>query len=147
MSVELSQAEADALLAMQKRAKEKRRVQFPGPATRLTIPLESVDKTEDFLLDVTRSRIDLAKITDQNRGRIVIVLIRLDLSGAPHRNPDGEQIPCPHLHVYREGYGDRWAFPVPQGKFNNLDDQVETLIDFMNACNVVEHPNIQWGLF
>ena len=22
--------------------------------------------------------------------------------GAPHRNPDGQEIPCPHLHVYRQ---------------------------------------------
>jgi hypothetical protein len=38
--------------------------------------------------------------------------MRLDLDGPPHRNPDDEEIPWPHLHVYREGYGDKWASPA-----------------------------------
>ena len=122
-------------------------MQFPSVGERLVIPLISLDRTEDFLLDVTRSRIDLAKITYQNRGRVVVVLMRLDLNGAPHRNPDGGQMPCPHLHIYREGFGDKWAFPLPAGKFVNLDDMTQTLSDFMGECNVTVQPAVQTRLF
>jgi hypothetical protein len=147
MSVDLSQGEADELIAMPKECAENRVLQFPIPGERLVIPLVSTDRTEDFLLDVTRSRIDLVKITYQNRGRVVVVLLRLDLNGSPHRNPDGEQIQCPHLHVYREGYGDKWAFPVPQGRFMNLENMTETLSDFMNHCNVAVPPTVQAVMF
>jgi len=147
MSIDLTQAEADSLLAMKKKIVGDSVFQFPASGERLQIPLESLDRTEDFLLDVTRSRIDLAKITYQNRARIVVVLLRLDVSGPPHRNPDGELIACPHLHVYREGYGDKWAIAIPTGKFENIQNRVQTLIDFMTECNVTEQPSIQTGLF
>jgi hypothetical protein len=28
--------------------------------------------------------------------------MRLDLDAAPHRNPDDQEIACPHLYVYRD---------------------------------------------
>jgi hypothetical protein len=37
----------------------------------------------------------------------MVVLVRLDLGGAPHRNPFDEEIGVPHLHLYREGFGDK----------------------------------------
>ena len=73
--------------------------------------------------------------------------MRLDVNGAPHRNPDGETILCPHLHIYRENFGDKWAYPLPLGKFENLDDLHRTFDDFLAECNVVEPPRIQTGLF
>jgi hypothetical protein len=79
--------------------------------------------------------------------RQIIVLLRLDVNGAPHRNPDGVEVPCPHIHVYREDYGDKWAFPIPPGKFENLDDLNMTLDDFLTECNVIEGPIIQAAIF
>jgi len=73
--------------------------------------------------------------------------MRLDIGGAPHRNPDGEEIPCPHLHIYREGFGDKWAVLAPEAHYSNLDDLYRTLEDFMRHCNIVEPPKIQPGLF
>jgi hypothetical protein len=42
----------------------------------------------DFMLDVTRATIRLTKATYQNRARQAIILMRLDLDGPPHSNPD-----------------------------------------------------------
>jgi hypothetical protein len=147
MSIDLSQAEADSLIAMAKRRADDEERKFPAPGDRLTIPLVSVDKREDFLLDVTRSQINISKITHQNRARQVIILMRLDVDGPPHRNPDGELIPCPHLHIYREGYGDKWAYALPPGKFEHLSNLNQTFDDFLTECNVIEAPRIQGGLF
>ncbi len=72
---------------------------------------------------------------------------RLDFGGAPHRNPDGEEVGSPHLHLYREGYGDKWACPVPPDHFSNLDDLWLTLQEFMRFCNIAEPPFIKRGLF
>jgi len=53
MSILLTQAEADALIAMPKRPSDDKVQQFPAPGERLLIPLVSLDRSEDFLLDVT----------------------------------------------------------------------------------------------
>ena len=111
------------------------------------IPLTSVDKRENFTLDVTRAQIKLTKATYQNRARATIILMRLDLDGPPHRNPDGEEIPCPHLHIYREGHGDKWAIPAPADRYPNPSDIFSTFEAFMQHCNITEPPQIHKGLF
>ena len=86
----LTQGEADRLMAMHKRSVRQTPKLFPAPGEHLVLELASFDHRETFLLDVTRAQIKLTKATFQNRARIAIVLLRLDLDGPPHRNPDGE---------------------------------------------------------
>ena len=76
----------------------------------------------------------------------IIPLLRLDI-GVGHRNPDGQEIQGPHLHIYREGYDAKWAYPLPIDKFKNIKDIRATLNDFMKFCNIVDPPNINLGLF
>lgn len=87
----LTQAEADALIALEKRRVGEEEWRYPDFAAAITIPLVSTNRREPFLLDLRRSRIDLAKNTYQNRGRQIVVLVRLDLGARPHRNPDGRR--------------------------------------------------------
>ena len=143
----LTQAEADALIAMEKHRIGDDRSIFPVPGESLSLPLQSPDKRERFILDLSRGRIDLQKVKMQNRGRQVVVLVRLDLGGATHRNPDDQEIPAPHLHMYREGYGEKWATPVPSECFHAIDDYWETLEDFHQFCNITQPPYIERGLF
>jgi len=143
----LTQAEADALIAMDKYRVNEVRSDFPMAGQSLVLPLQSQDKREHFLLDVSRGRIDLLKAKMQNRARQVVVLVRLDLGGAPHRNPDDQEILAPHLHVYREGYGDKWAIPVPADRFTATADLWRTLEEFMRFCNITQPPHIERGLF
>ena len=143
----LTQAEADALIAMEKHRINEDRRDFPMGGQSLVLPLQSSDKREQFLLDLSRGRIDLLKVKMQNRGRQVVVLVRLDLGGAPHRNPDDEEILAPHLHVYREGYGDKWAIPVPADRFTATTNLWSTLEEFMRFCSITQPPHIERGLF
>jgi len=143
----LTQAEADALIAMEKHRVNEDRNDFPMGGQSLVLPLQSVDRREQFLLDLSRGRIDLLKVKMQNRGRQVVVLVRLDLGGAPHRNPDGEEIPVPHLHVYREGFGDKWAVAAPPDRFTATNDVWRTIEEFLRFCNVTQSPHIERGLF
>jgi len=145
--INLTQAEADALIAMEKHRASEDRADFPMGGQSVVMQLYSADKREQFLLDLSRGRIDLLKVKMQNRGRQVVVLARLDLGGAPHRNPDDEEVPLPHLHVYREGYGDKWAMPVPAELFRDTADVWATLEDFMRFCNITLPPYIDRGLF
>src|SRR5262249_31185689 len=145
--IQLTQADADALLAMEKHRAVDDPYDYPGLGGSLRIPLASPDKRELFTLDVSRSQINLAKGTYQNRARGVVILARLDFGGPPHRNPDDAEIPCPHLHLYKEGYGDRWAFPIPAASFSNIGDRWQTLVDFLRFINVTVAPDIRRGLF
>jgi hypothetical protein len=89
----------------------------------------------------------LTKGTYQNRARGVAILARLDFGGAPHRNPDDQEVPCPHLHLYREGYGDRWAVPLPAERFSDASDSWLLLLEFLQFVNVTVPPDVRRGLF
>ncbi len=145
--IELTQSEADALIAMEKVRENNDSVEYPSLGGRVCAPLVSADKKEHFLLDVSRGRIDLRKGTYQERGRHVIILVRLDFGGAPHRNPDGEEVPSPHLHLYRHGFGDKWATPVPSGQFPDTNDLWGLLHNFMQYCNITRPPVFERGVF
>lgn len=145
--IDISQAEADALIAMEKLFVDETDWTFPAAGERLARELTSTDKRENFTLDITRGRIKLIKATYQNRARAAIVLMRLDLDGPPHRNPDGQEIPCPHLHIYREGYGDKWALPAPAIRYPDPADLFSTCEGFMQHCNITGPAKMQKGLF
>jgi hypothetical protein len=144
--IDLTQTEADGLLAMEKVRADDNQYQYPTAGV-VNIPLVSRDRLESFLLDIRRARIDISKVTYQNRARHVIVLARLDLNGPAHRNPDDEEVPCPHLHRYREGFADKWAHPLPQPPFTNPADLWQTLQEFLQFCNVTSPPRIERELF
>lgn len=143
----LTQAEADALISMEKHRVNEDRNDFPMTGQSVVLPLQSPDRREQFFLDLSRGSIDLLKSKLQNRGRQVVVLVRLDIHGAPHRNPDGEEITTSHLHIYREGYGDKWAIPVPYDRFHMNDSLWTILEDFMRFCNITQPPHIKKGIF
>jgi len=145
--IELTQKEADYLFDMEKIASDSDERVFPTMGMKIEVPLTSADKKNQFVLDISRGTINLQKIKYQNRARQIITLVRLDLYGSPHRNPDGSEISSCHLHKYKEGYGDKWAYLVPEDKFVHLDDQWTTLQDFMNYCNITIKPKIKQVMF
>ena len=145
--IDITQDEADALIEMEKRFVEDKDWTFPVAGERIAHALTSLDKRENFTLDVTRAQIKLTKATYQNRARQVIVLMRLDLDGPPHRNPDGTEIPCPHVHTYREGFGDKWAIAAPVDLYPNTLDLFSTCEAFMYQCNITGPSKMQKGLF
>jgi len=146
MADDLTQAEADSLLRMEKHCVDDVRVwAFPGPGGSTVIPLTDPGKVEEFILDVQRSQIRVTKATYQNRHQNTTILARLDLDGPPHRNPDGQVIPCPHLHVFREGFGVKWAVSA-QSQFTNTADLAQTIREFMTYINVTRPPTFQASL-
>lgn len=128
----LSQAEADAFIAMLKNVIGQP-IHFDY--TKKTIVLENSQHRKDFLLDIIPNRVRPNKITNQLRVNKNVLLVRLDVNGPPHRNPDDSEIPCPHLHVYREGYDLKWAYPIPE-----IFGDCQTLMDFLDSfcsyCNI-----------
>jgi hypothetical protein len=142
----LSQSEADALLALAKYCLDQTQWPYPPLGVGQTIERFSQDKRESFLLDLERSRLNLQKGKYQTRGRQITPLARLCFGGPPHRNPDDVEIPRPHIHVYKEGAADKWAFPLPIDGFPNQNDLWLLLQDFMRYCNIVQPPIFQRGM-
>lgn len=139
----LTQPVANALMAIPKHIVTTGEIQFPAAGNFLQLELRSDDEHESFLVDVNRrGKIKLTKCTYQERYAVVEILVRVDIDGPPHENPDGTLIPCPHIHEYREGYGDKWARPLPPN-FSNPSDLVVTFRDFLKFCNVGKIPGIQ----
>jgi hypothetical protein len=131
----LTQTEADALIAVRKLFVTPTTVSLP-PGADDTYELMSQDKQERFLLDLWRGTIRLSKLKFQTRARKIIVLVRLDIDGAPHTNPDGVRLAGTHIHLYREGYDDKWAYPLDSTQFRDTANIATTLDDFCQYCNI-----------
>jgi hypothetical protein len=146
MSMLLTQQEADDLLSCEKHHRGKETFIFPLCGGDLRIPLYSSDNREEFILDISRGRISL-KNKLQTRVRTTIILIRVDIGGAPHRNPDGTEILCPHIHFYKAGYDDKWAEPL-SNHFKNINSApMEILDEFLDYCKIITKPDIRRELF
>ena len=139
----ISNKEAEELLNMEKHYKGDTQYSYPS---NINIPLYSQDNKIEFSLDISANAIKISKRKYQNRVYSNIVLLRIDIGGSPHTNPDGQVIECPHIHFYREGYDDKWAEPLPKNLFS-CDDIFKMLDDFMNYCHVVTKPVIQKSVF
>lgn len=142
----LSQAEADLLMGAAKRLEESSLLYFPAPGEKASWTAVTIDGKEQLLFDVNRGRIRLRKCTYQERYQAMEILVRVDLDGPPHRNPDGIVVNCPHIHLYREGYADKWAEALPIDRFGDPTDLARTFRDFLEFCNVQEIPEIQASL-
>ncbi len=156
----LIQSEANILIDMQKKLAKEEIYNFPPAGETLTIPVISVDEIKSFLIDINRGKIKLIQCTYQERYQGINILARLDIEGPPHPNPEvvtvplsclepynGQILPCPHLHIYVEGFMDKWAIPASSDKFPRTTDLTGTLYDFFRYCNVGKPPIIQEGVF
>ncbi|GMO54268.1 MAG: hypothetical protein Ta2C_07290 [Candidatus Endomicrobiellum trichonymphae] len=145
--INLTQKEADRLIAVQKTiVPQVRRIDVPSPSQHIHIPVKSVDKKEEFIIDFSRKSIKIQKTTKQLRLREVVILLRLDINAAPHRNPDNTELENSHLHVYREGFSDKYAIDVPKDKFSDIDNLEQTFIDFLEYCNIEKIPPMQLSI-
>lgn len=144
----MTQERADQLISMHKHCiNTKVSHNFPSEKERLIIPLLSDDKREEFSMSVYRGRIDFGKC-NYNILYAPYPLVRVDLGHNVHTNPDGGKIQCPHIHIYKEGYELKWAYPLPP-LFKNPDDLIITLSNFMDYCNIITRPEILgcWDMY
>lgn len=140
----LSQADADTLLAMLKKIQDDREITFPPLGQALSIDVIDNDDNEKFIIDVNRrgKRMQISKATMNTRYQKSIILLRMDIGGPDHTNPDLTIVPCPHIHIYKEGYDDGWAYPLHMEINTVTSDLVQALIDFLEYNHIVNRPTI-----
>ena len=90
-----------------------------------------------------------ARLKYQTRARKIVVLARLDLDGPHHRNPPNspyrpnERLPCPHLHLYREGFDGRVAFLPHEVSGFALSDVTNGLGAWKTFCASVKFKTLR----
>jgi hypothetical protein len=143
----LTQAEADYLMQLEKKfTSDDPLILGPGPL-KCVRTLISGDRREQFLLDVHRGSLSLNKYTFQERARVIIPLVRVDIGETlRHTNPDGEPIQGSHIHIYREGYDVKFAWPLDRALFRAPEDMIMTFEDFARFCNITMIPPIEGRL-
>jgi hypothetical protein len=149
----ITQNEANRLLHIAKEFAETDPLEFStSHAMNFHRALVSVDRRERFMLDVERGRRKRTRLKYQTRGREVIILARLEIDGPDHINPPGaphrpgERIPCPHIHLYVEGFEDRVAYSLNEVSDLQIKDPSNGLLtfeDFLRFCGLQVWPPIQ----
>ncbi len=114
---------------------------FPEENEAAQFPATGVTTNTEYIVDVNRKGCTLSRITFQNRAYVTTVLLRLDIDSKPHQNPDGKKIGGTHLHVYRQGYGETWAYELTDPRLLELCK----LFDFTDIAEIQnKQDKIQW---
>lgn len=148
----MKQKEADELIEIQK--------QYVNPIIKLPLASQcrdleakSTDGKHKFYVHLNRKgSIELHRCTYQMSYSSREILLRLDLDlHKTHLNPSHDGLPSkkiqgPHVHIFREGFGDKIAFPLPE-VFPGLDPEnlEDAFTRFCRHCNFTKYI-LQGGL-
>lgn len=118
------------------------------------IKLESVSANFYFIIDINlRGRVGNTTLQLRNKSYIDKPILRLDISGPSHPNPEGaydgagKVIDCPHLHIAHPLYGDAIAYPLDHDmvKIHLTNDQLNDLVvvlkcflEYINTGNIFD---------
>lgn len=104
---------------------------------------------ERFKLSMIRAPSGRSKLTFHKMDSANTPLLRLDLGDhvPTHVNPDKTSVRGPHLHIYREGYGDAWAVPLTSHhEFSGVCDVGGALNELCEFCNIANPPPVQLAM-
>lgn len=144
----LTDTEVQRLIRLSKKFADTTEVTVPpSGAFEHSSELVAVEEREAFLLDVSRHAIRITRCKSQTRYARNIILLRVELDGPPHVNPDGTDVGPSHVHVYKEGYDDRWAYPLSNyPEFLQCSTLVDLVRSFCRYCGVVSVIPYQEGV-
>ena len=143
----LTQTEYDFIMSQEKVFEDLVSTIHLGPAPIQWVKqINSTINKEIFLLDFYRGSFELAKYTINKRYRQTIVLLRYD-NGGRHTNPDGVKFEGSHIHLYKEGYNDKFAFPNSEIGLTETDSMEVVFNKIMHFCNIKRIPNIEMSMF
>lgn len=137
----MTKAEADGLVEVLKNITSSKTFYIPPTGSSDIIELASIFNKQDwFLVDVNKGfKINTKRYTLQLRHRKSTILLRMEYGGPSHRNPDGEVVPCPHMHIWSDEpgagpQGTGFAYPIPV-VFSEPSVLHKTLREFLNYTN------------
>ena len=102
-----------------------------------SIPLQSLQSTKDrFTVYINRKSTIVPGKYTINLHYPQEDLLRIDVNGSVHTNPDGTKVPCPHIHIRTKVSVIKHvsAYDIP-AVFGNVDDHINTVKDFLQYCH------------
>lgn len=108
--------------------------------------INSLTSKEVFLLDFYRGSFELSKYTINKRYRQTVIMLRYDNDGR-HTNPDGVFFEGAHVHLYREGFNDKFAFPISKMNVSSTDTIEEIFKKILHFCNIKQMLTIEVSMF
>lgn len=140
----LTQDEANYLLNMLKKSLSNE-IAFPKQNSSTEFDVQGNTKQNLFTISISRGKIKRTKYSLGARiKKNGTMLLELHLNpGNTHINPDGEKIVGSHWHIYKEGYGHKFAYPA-----DNIDSDnfIENTLSFFDRFNIIEKPIINHQL-
>lgn len=138
----LTQDQADHLVAMEKFFRTIN-PKIPKSGESAIFDLSDRSGLNEFYFDIDRRGKIEFKHKLQERYETNDILVRLDVNSPDHLNPDGTKVGRNHLHIYREGYADRWAFDLDTCNFGTYNTFQEYFSRFCEFCKIVIPDNVQ----
>lgn len=134
MAIELTTQEGEKLIALLKVAEEKGISidwKFIEGQNKYSIDFiaisHEIDSDVKFRLKGNkRDKISFALLLNGTN----LVLARIDKGW--HTNPDGTKVSGVHIHIYQEGYNDKWAYSIDNF---NFDDASGSFLKFLEKVN------------
>ncbi|MFV0482223.1 MAG: DUF6978 family protein [Campylobacteraceae bacterium] len=135
---------------------------LPKHLENLTIVAKSFDDENNFAIHINRKSLEIQKVGLSLNS--TITLRRVDFFGG-HNNPteillypDNDRLlelmerykgfrfsRQSHIHVYIDGYEEKWAFPLSEfGISDNANIQVQARL-FFHYCNIINNPQLNYG--
>lgn len=138
----ITQLEYEFLMGLQKKFANDQEIEIGPAPIKWTREVNSTESHDLFLIDYHRGKLQLLKYTLNERFRQTVCLIRLDTAGR-HTNPDGIHFDGPHIHIYRDGFDDKFAYPVETAGIKDPTNIGNSVKEFLEFCNIRNVPPIQ----
>ena len=131
----LSQSEAEGLIAVRKVFIERTPLTVNRPFNEQRQLRSDREPYETFYLNITQTAIEFGRYSTVTRF-FQIPLIRACVNpDYVHPNPDGTEVKGSHIHIYKEGFLDRFAYPLSERGFTETA-MVPFIRAFLTYCNI-----------
>ena len=134
--MELTQALAEKYRNSPKRLKNVDKLNLSAEFKIMGEELISDEFGDIFKLDLGKNKIELKVLNCNTRANDCFVLARLDVNDREHKNPDGTKVGETHLHIYKEGFNDRFAYDPKEHGFSNFDNVSALILQFADFCKI-----------
>ncbi len=147
--------DSEFLLNIQERKKYiENYFNFPRQNEFITLNAQGSQTQNNYLIDINKKQATLERVTFQGRHRVNIILLRMDIGTKPHTNPDKTLISGNHIHIYKDGYHDTFAYELNDPVLNELNpafdltkfktkNHTNLFIAFSEFCNFDQCPIIK----
>ena len=144
----LTQEEADTLREIEKILinPHKFRIPLQGKTEEYPVCYQIANMDKDNMsISAFHGNKDIFKVSIRLKYNGNIILTRIDSRDQTrHINPDKTIIEAlqPHIHIYREGYDDKFAYPLPR-EFSDATNVCSLFRDFLSYSHVINLDEIR----